>query len=191
MTRSTTGASGSGSSLTRFTGFTPPPSGFQMSLTNHSSHRAVAAVPANAERGCLPSGRSFTEELESIARRLLCSCPNTSRTERQFLQDVARGRYHFRTVQRMARIAAGSQRPEHQAALATLIQEVSMSGTAPSTVVSTFDHETELNGICDMAQRIFEREPTRANQERVVDALLAQEIASRRAREAVLRVRVG
>lgn len=159
-----------------------------MFSTNHDSRPAVAAAFATT---VLPNGHTFTEEFQAIARRLLFSCPATSTSERQFLQDVARGRYPMKALERMTRIAAGSTRPEHREALALFVREISAPRYGAVSIAAAFDEETRTNGEADMAQRYFERERTRANQERAIDALHAQEIATREAITAVRTAKVG
>jgi hypothetical protein len=161
------------------------------SMMYQTSALPVAAGRANAERTSpAHAERTFVDEIQLIARQLLFSTARATDEEKQFLRDVARqeGRYPLRALERLTEIAKKSGRPEHREALSRFIRERSTPATAANvSVAAIFDVETVANGDADLAQRIFERTPTRTNAERVIEKLHAQEIASREAIDAIRR----
>jgi hypothetical protein len=131
--------------------------------------------------------QSFQQRIQLIARMLFMSTPRASDSDKQFLHDVARAeaRFPMRGLERLARIAQQSTRPEHREALTLLVREFSTPRFGYVSLPAAFDEETRTQGIADMEQRRFERERTRINQERAIEALHAQEIATREAIAAV------
>jgi len=145
---------------------------------------AVAAATRSHQAS---DAERFKRGVILIARQLYFSCPAIDEQDRRFLSDVAReeGRYQLKAIQRLARISRESVNPAHRQALTGLIQEFSGASDVVDPAIDlgiAFDRETTINGECNNAQRAFERFPTPANQQRVVEALAAQEALSREAR---------
>ena len=162
--------------------------------TNHNRLAALADARTNAEGAALHDPTdSFADGIRTVARRLIFSCPDASTDDKQFLQDVARAeiRYPMKALERLTRISQQSRRPEHREALAELVREYSTPCLGHVSVAAAFDEETRTNGDADMAQRFFEREPSPANRDRVLEALHAQAIATREAMTAVRRHRAA
>jgi hypothetical protein len=131
--------------------------------------------------------RPLGEQLATIARQLYFSTARRTERQTQILTDVMRGRYPFRTLEHLLEIAQLSTRPEHREALALCIRECSTPQYGQVSLAAAFDAETEAEGVANLEQRRFERERTRCNQERVIETLHAQEIATREAITAVRR----
>ncbi len=160
--------------------------GSELRMTHQHNGSAVATARTHTEV-------SFAEAIQSVARRLYFSCPKADTSDRQFLQDVMRGecRYPMKGLERLARVAQQSTRPEHREALAEVIREFSTPLPGTVSLATAFDDETRAQGIADLEQRRFERERSRARQEAAIEALHAQEIATREAITAVRRTKVG
>lgn len=150
--------------------------------TYHNPPTAVAAASAPDTQH-----DAFMHDVQSVARQLYLSTPDASADDRMFLQDVARGRYGFRALERMIRIGQASRRPEHRAAVIELAERWSNpAGELPRSLYEAFNEETLVNGEADMDQRAFEHYPTRASRERVLASLSRQVTATRRAIRAVM-----
>ena len=135
---------------------------------------------------------AFMRDFQSIARKLYLSCPSASTDDKQFLQDVMRGRYGFKALERLLRIGQQSYRPEHRALVAQCAERWSNpSGELTPTVYSAFSDETRAQGEADLAQHEFEIFPTRASRESVLEKLGHQLAATRRAIQAVVAMKVG
>jgi len=135
---------------------------------------------------------SFSDEIRSVARRLFFSTPSASAADKQFLQDIARDecRYPMKAVERLARIAQQSTRPEHQDALAEVIRRRSLPIANRVDVGTAFDHELQAQTIADVAQREFERHPSKATKETVLERLAAHAVAIRESISAIMAARV-
>jgi hypothetical protein len=157
-------------------------------LTHQDSRGGVAAPRRHSEAGDgSPDRKRFEEDIQTVARKLIFSCPKASGSDKQFLYDVARAesRFPMRGLERLARIAQQSTRPEHQEALAEVVRRWSSPGSEALDVARAFDVELKEQTEADVAQREFERFPNKANRERALDRLSAHLIAIRNAIRAV------
>jgi hypothetical protein len=146
----------------------------------------VAAPRLDPETDALRH-EAFMRDVQSLARRLYLSCPNASTADKDFLQDVARGRYAMKATERLIRIGQLSYRPEHRLAVAALAEQwANADSQLPPSVYEAFNEETMKQGEADLAQRAFEHFPTKTGRERVLEALTAQLVATRNAIRAVV-----
>lgn len=153
---------------------------------------AAARQHTEADRGDAFAHEAFAHEVQTLARQLYLSCPAASDDDKDFLKDVIRGRYGFKALARLLRIGRQSYRPEHRALVAQLAERWSNpSGELPPTVYTAFSEETRAQGDADLAQHEFEIFPSLASRDSVLDKLGHQLVATRRAIQAVVAMKVG
>jgi hypothetical protein len=133
----------------------------------------------------------FLTDLQEFARQLDANVPRTDK-EADFLQDVARGRYEMKALQRLIDIARRSERPEQREFLAELVRRQTIAGSGHAiSIAAVFDEETAATGETDNAQRRFERAPDCPSTWHLVrEKLTRQLVTTRAALDAVLAHRV-
>lgn len=154
---------------------------------------AVAVAGAVLPRALyLPSLPPLAERLSEYARRLTRSTVLVP-ADRQFLKDVMKGRYPFRSLARMTRLAAQSENPAHRFGLCEVVRaDIVRQSPALSLVRGeVFDTEDDTNARADKAVRAFDRCPCRAHRDAAIDALEAQQAAGRCALDVLYAWREG
>lgn len=138
--------------------------------------RSVAHVP------------EFESGLAFVARRLLLSGAALSDHERQLLKDLARSeaRYPMRTLQALIAIAPRCPEAHDREVLAEFIRERILAQCAPiACPFAAFEEETKAQGVADLWQWRYARNPTSATREQVAQALRHQLAATRQCVDAL------
>jgi hypothetical protein len=107
-------------------------------------------------------------------------------SDQRLLDDIARGRY-VQGIRRSVEISRGCADPADATAIAEAIRGFTLAGH-PALELTVFDAmraETHSNGPADMAQLEYVLAPSRGTAERAIDALRAQELATRAAIDAL------
>lgn len=140
------------------------------------ARRSITTRPAPRDSTEFDTGLAF------VARRLLLSGAALSDYERQLLKDLARSepRYPFRTLKALIAIAPRCPQAHDREVLAEFIRERILAQCAPMTCpLVAFEEETKAQGIADLWQWRFARNPTGATREQVAQALRHQLAATR------------
>ena len=112
--------------------------------------------------GVQHSPEPFSDAVTNIARRLILSTPRKNKSDADFLQDVARGRYPMRALERMAVIAQQSTRQELRDELAGLVIVRAAAMEAVPELIVASALETRAQGEADCAVHALEHSRTRA-----------------------------
>jgi len=147
-------------------------------------------VNTNTARGAL-AVPALMEGFADVARRLLDSVPDLSRTERQMLHDYSRqeSRYQMLTLDRFTTIARRSTRPEDQESLSALVLSRCVPAETVEPFVAALD-ETRAQGPADVLVQEFLHRPTLATKDRALRALDCHAAQLRRVRRSVEAVTV-
>lgn len=108
------------------------------------------------------SAEDFASAVVSIARRLILSTPHKTHEDAQFLQDVARGRYPMRALERMAVIAQQSTRQHLRDELAGLVLVRSVASESTPDIIIASALETRAQGDADCAVHALEHSRSRS-----------------------------
>ncbi len=148
-------------------------------MLNHHDTERLATLRTEAKPSAIATRLrgvdcvTFMDRLRSVARQLYFSTPYASKTDRQFLQDLARdeARVQMKQLQHLMAIASKSTRPEHKVALVDLVRMHCDVEQECLDVVVASDLETEVQGPADLDTRMFEHRRDRPSKERALASL--------------------
>jgi hypothetical protein len=115
--------------------------------------------------------------------------PQLSKRDKQLLQDVARGRYTFATLEALIAIARRATDPALRELLAECIRGRLVAEEAPAArahdIQIALDLETAAQGPADVAAREYEKHPTRVTRAVAIERHLVHKRALERVLDAL------